>query len=158
MVISWGSILLFFTGCRSTKVDYWGQTAGPEEKLTPGFPEVATRLYSAVEQERQKLIESDTEFDQFQPTVNQLRQETRRAVRSRVDRDVDFLLEGYAGKLSMLRNYRSLRDGVQYLPALQRQIDQCRGDLNKLFTVQPMARPFLGSPLSPCIEPVPRTE
>jgi len=151
-------IVLLLTSCSKTKVDYWGQPAGPEEQLSPGFPEVAARLYAAVEQERQKLMSSDAEFDQFQPTVNQLREETRKAVRSRVDRDLDFLIEGYAGKLNMLRNYRKLRDGAEYLPALRRQIDDCGAELNGLFAVRPMPRPSWGSPLSPCLAAVPRAK
>lgn len=150
--------LLFLLGCTKPKVDYWGQPAGPEEQLTPGFPEVAARFYSADEQARQKLVESEQEFDQFQPALNQVREETRKAIRSRVDRDLDFLLEGYAGKLHMLRMNRSLQNGAEYLPALQRQIDGCRADLDRLFAVHPMPRPSLGSPLSPCVEKVPRTK
>jgi hypothetical protein len=140
--------------------DYWGQPAGPEEQLTPGFSETAARLYSALEQERQKLSVSEVEFDQFQPTVKQQREETRKAVRSRVDRDLDFLLESYAGKLDMLRNYRRLRDGTEYLPALHQQLDECHADLVRLFTAYPMPRPsaFGPHPLGPCMKPVPRAE
>lgn len=60
-------ILPLLTTCIKSKVDYWGQPAGPQEELTRGFPRVAERLHSAVEQERQKLMDSDVEFDQFQP-------------------------------------------------------------------------------------------
>jgi hypothetical protein len=166
------ALALLLASCTKSKVgdelkptpwgasDYWGQTAGPEEQLTPGFPETAARLYSALEQERQKLAVSEVEFDQFQPTVKQQREETRQAVRSRVDRDLDFLLEGYAGKLEMLRIYRRLRNGDEYLPALHQQLDECHADLDRLFTVHPMPRlSVLGRhPLGPCIKPVPRTK
>jgi hypothetical protein len=152
--------LLLFASCTKSKVGYWGQPAGPEEQLTPGFPETAARLYSALEQERQKLALSDAEFDAFQPTVLQLKDETRKAVRSRVDRDLDFLLEGYAGKLGMLRNYRALGNGAEYLPALRQQLEECHADLDKLFTTHPMPRPsvFGHRPLGPCMMPVPRTK
>lgn len=140
-------------------LDYWGQPAGPEEQLTPGFPETAARLYSALEQERQKLAVSGAEFDQFQPTVTELTEETQKAVRSRVDRDLYFLLEGYAGKLRMLRIQSRLRNGDEYVPALHQQLDECHAELELLFTVHPMPRPSaLGPhPLGPCIKPVPRT-
>lgn len=157
------ALALLLGGCTKSKVDYWGQPAGPKEQLTPGFPETAARLYSALEQERQKLAVSEAEFDQFEPTVKQLREETQKTVRSRVDRDLDFLLEGYAGKLKMLRIYHRLRNGNEYdeyLPALHEQLDQCNEELERLFTVHPMPRPSaMGTnSLSPCIGPVPRTK
>ncbi len=166
------ALALLSAGCTKSKVeddrkrtpwgtsDYWGQPAAPEEQLTPGFPETAARLYSALEQERQKLAVSEVEFDQFQPAVQQQREETRKAVRSRVDRDLDFLLESYAGKLEMLRNYRRLRGGAEYLPAWRQQLDDCHADLDRLFTAHPMTRPsvFGPHPLGPCIKPVPRTK
>jgi hypothetical protein len=154
------ALAMLLASCTKSKVDYWGQPAGPEEQLTLGFPETAGRLYSALEQERQKLAVSEVEFDQFQPTVKQQREETRKAVRSRVDRDVDILLEGYAGKLEMLRIYRRLRDGDEYLSALHQQLDECHADLDRLFTVRPMPRPSVIGlhPLSPCIEPVPQAK
>ena len=140
--------------------DYWGQPAGPEEQLTPGFPETAARLYLAIEQERQKFAISDVAFDQFQPTVKELTEETQKAVRSRVDRDLYFLLEGYAGKLRMLRIQGRLRNGDEYLPALHQQLDECHAELERLFTVHPMPRPSASGshPLGPCIRPVPRTK
>ena len=154
------ALALLLASCTKSKVDYWGQPAGPEEQLTPGFPETAARLYLALEQERQKLAVSEVEFDQFQPTVKQQREETRKAVRSRVDRDLDFLLEGYAGKLEMLRIYRRLRNGDEYLSALHQQLDECHADLDRLFTVHPMPRPSVIGlhPLGPCIKPVPRAK
>ena len=166
------ALTLLLASCRKSEVgdelkrtpwgtsDYWGQPAAPEEQLTPGFPETAARLYSTLEQERQKLAVSEVEFDQFQPTVKQLREETQKAVHSRVDRDLYFLLVGYAGKLEMLRIYPRLRNGDEYLPALHQQLDECHADLDRLFTVHPMPRPsVLGlRPLGPCIKPVPRTK
>jgi hypothetical protein len=162
-------VLLLVASCTKSKVkdelkgalggmsDYWGQPAGPEEQLTPGFPETAARLHSALDEERQKLMVSDVGFDQFQEAVSQLREETRRGIRSRVDRDLDLLLEGYAGKLDMLRNYRRLRSGAEYLPTLRQQLDDCKADLDKLFAVHPMPRPsVIGAPLNACIAPVPR--
>ena len=166
------ALVLLLLGCTKPKVgdgqkstpwgslDYWGQPAGPEEQLTPGFPETAARLYSAIEQERQKLAISDAAFDQFQPTIQELTEETQKAVRSRVDRDLYFLLEGYAGKLRMLRIQSGLRNGDEYLPALHQQLDECHAELERLFTVHPMPRPaaFGPHPLGPCIKPVPRTK
>ncbi len=105
------------------------------------------------------LALSEAVFDQFQPTVKQLREETQKAVHSRVDRDLDFLLEGYAGKLEMLRNYRRLRNGDEYLPALHQQLDGCHIELDRLFTAHPMPRTDIGlRPLGPCLKPVPRTK
>jgi hypothetical protein len=150
--------LIALLGCKKSKLDYWGQPASPNEHLTPGFPEVAARLYSAIEQERQKLQDPDSEFSQIQAIVFREREATRKAVRSRVDRDLDFLLEGYVGKVDLLRNYRRIRNGAEYLPALTRQIDECHAELEKLFATRPMPRPSIGVPLSPCIERVPRTK
>jgi hypothetical protein len=151
-------VVLLLGSCSKTRLDYWGQPAGPGEELSPGFPEMAAKLYSAVEQERQKLENSDAEFDQFQPTVNQLKDETRKAIHSRVDRDLDYLIEGYSGKLNMLRNFRSLRDGTEYLPVLRHQLDGCRTELDRLFVADPKPGPSSELPLSPCLAPVPRTK
>jgi hypothetical protein len=150
--------LLLLTSCSKPKIDYWGQPAGPEEQPTPGFPEVAARLYSALEQQRQKLTESHAAFDQFQPTVDQLKKETQGALRTRVDRDLDFLLKGYSGKLKMLRYDSQLRNDAEYLPAPRQQLDQCHAELSTLFTTHPMPRPSPGPPLSPCLASVPRAK
>ena len=147
--------LAVLVSCKKSKMDFWTQPAGPEEHLSPGFPEIAAQLYASVEQERQKLAAPDNEFYPLRATIDQRREETKKAVHSRVDRDLFFLLEGYDGKLNMLRNYPRIKNGVDYLPALHQQLDQCRAQLDWLFTTHPMPRPVVGPPLSPCLEKVP---
>ena len=124
------------------KVDY----LGPDEQLSPGFPQQAAKFYSAVAEGRQKLIKSDAEFDQFQTTVSQLREETRKPVRSRVDRDLDWLIEGYSGKVIVLRNYENVLDRAEYVSALRDQLHGCQAELNALFAAHPMPRPSWGKP------------
>jgi hypothetical protein len=152
-------ITFFLACCGKPKPANWEPPAGPEEKFSPGFPEQAAKLCAALEQARQKLATSETNFDQVQPELRQLRQETQKAIVTRVDRDLDFLLEGYAGKLGMLRNYRNLRNGDEYLPALRVQLDECQAELDKLFATRPMPHPIPPSgPVGPCLVPVPRAK
>jgi hypothetical protein len=151
-------IVLLLAGCPRSKVDYWGQPAGPDEKLSPGFSDQAAKLYSAARQAREKLMNSDAEFDEFQPTLSQLREETRKAVHTRVDRGLDWLVNGYSGKVLMLRYYRNLRNGAEYLPALREQLDRCQVELDGMFAEHPFPRPSWGKPLGPCLAAVPQTK
>ena len=151
-------VALSLACCGKTKVDSWEGPAGSDEKFSSGFLEQAGKLYKALEQARQTLATSESEFDQLQSELQQLRQQTQKAIVTRVDRDLDFLLEGYAGKLWMLRSYDKLRDGANYLPALRTQLDGCKSQLDTLFATHPIQHPIPATgPLGPCLAPVPRS-